>query len=128
MSLRKPPARTPALLAANRANARKSTGPRTPEGKRWAASECAIKPKAYGNMITITDLDTFSPVHHPSRAAAEGKCRSPRPVQTLAELLALAPGQDRVRSAPVKEGMICFPGSVRRTLRLAVRPVPNRTA
>ena len=33
MSLRKSPARTPALLAANRANARKSTGPCTLQGK-----------------------------------------------------------------------------------------------
>ncbi|HWU40598.1 MAG TPA: hypothetical protein VN203_23375 [Candidatus Acidoferrum sp.] len=33
MSLRKSPVRTPALLAANRANAQKSTGPRTPQGK-----------------------------------------------------------------------------------------------
>jgi hypothetical protein len=33
MPLRKSPVRTPALLAANRANARKSTGPRTPRGK-----------------------------------------------------------------------------------------------
>ncbi|HEV2178408.1 MAG TPA: hypothetical protein VGW33_14575 [Terriglobia bacterium] len=37
MSLRRSPTRTPALLAANRLNARKSTGPRTPEGKRRAA-------------------------------------------------------------------------------------------
>jgi hypothetical protein len=34
MSLRKSPTRTPASLAANRANAQKSTGPRTEEGKR----------------------------------------------------------------------------------------------
>ncbi len=33
MSLRKSPARTPALLAANRANARNSTGPRSVQGK-----------------------------------------------------------------------------------------------
>jgi hypothetical protein len=33
MPLRKSPVRTPAFLAANRANARKSTGPRTPQGK-----------------------------------------------------------------------------------------------
>ena len=33
MSLRKSPSRTQAFLAANRANAQKSTGPRTPEGK-----------------------------------------------------------------------------------------------
>ena len=33
MSLRKSPTRTPAFLAANRANARKSRGPTTPEGK-----------------------------------------------------------------------------------------------
>lgn len=31
--LRKSPCRTPALLAANRANAQRSTGPRTPQGK-----------------------------------------------------------------------------------------------
>ena len=34
MSLVKSPARTPARIAASRANAKKSTGPRTPEGKR----------------------------------------------------------------------------------------------
>jgi len=33
MSLRKSPTRTPAFLASRRANALKSTGPRTPEGK-----------------------------------------------------------------------------------------------
>jgi hypothetical protein len=33
MSLRKRPTLTPALLEANRANARKSTGPRTVNGK-----------------------------------------------------------------------------------------------
>ena len=33
MSLRKTPLRSPAFLAANRANAQKSTGPRTPQGK-----------------------------------------------------------------------------------------------
>ena len=33
MSLRKSPTRTPALLAANRRNAQKSTGPRTKRGK-----------------------------------------------------------------------------------------------
>jgi hypothetical protein len=37
MSLRKSPVRTAALLAANRANARKSTGPRTSEGKKHSA-------------------------------------------------------------------------------------------
>ena len=37
MSLRRAPTRTPALLAANRANAQKSTGPRTPEGKNRVA-------------------------------------------------------------------------------------------
>ncbi len=37
MSLRRSPTRTPALLAANRANAQKSTGPRTPEGKNRVA-------------------------------------------------------------------------------------------
>jgi hypothetical protein len=36
MSLRKSPTLTPALLAANRRNARKSTGPRTARGKAQA--------------------------------------------------------------------------------------------
>jgi hypothetical protein len=60
MSLRKSPTRTPALLAANRANAQKLTGPRTPGVKpgavRWAASrtkpECVRKQKDNRNVIT----------------------------------------------------------------------------
>ncbi len=38
MSLRKPPALTPGLLAANARNAQKSTGPRTPRGKAFSSS------------------------------------------------------------------------------------------
>ena len=37
MSLRKSPTTTPAFLAANRANAQKCTGPRTPEGRTRVA-------------------------------------------------------------------------------------------
>jgi len=37
MCLRKSPTRTPAFLAANRANAARSTGPRTAQGKRSSA-------------------------------------------------------------------------------------------
>ena len=36
MSLRKSPPPTPALLASNRLNAKKSTGPRTVRGKAWS--------------------------------------------------------------------------------------------
>jgi hypothetical protein len=36
MSLRRSPTLTPALLAANRRNAKKSTGPRTARGKAWS--------------------------------------------------------------------------------------------
>jgi hypothetical protein len=36
MSLRKSPTLTPALLASNRRNAKKSTGPRTVRGKAWS--------------------------------------------------------------------------------------------
>ncbi len=36
MSLRKCPTLTPALLASNRRNAKKSTGPRTARGKAWS--------------------------------------------------------------------------------------------
>ncbi len=35
MSLRKSPTLTPALVASNRRNAKKSTGPRTARGKAW---------------------------------------------------------------------------------------------
>jgi hypothetical protein len=36
MSLRKSPVLTPALLAANRQNSKRSTGPRTARGKAWS--------------------------------------------------------------------------------------------
>src|ERR1019366_9493045 len=36
MTLRKSPTLTPALLASNRQNAKKSTGPRTARGKAWS--------------------------------------------------------------------------------------------
>ena len=36
MSLRNSPTLTPALLASNRRNAKKSTGPRTAQGKAWS--------------------------------------------------------------------------------------------
>jgi hypothetical protein len=36
MSLRKSPTLTPALLASNRRNAQKSSGPRTAQGKAWS--------------------------------------------------------------------------------------------
>jgi hypothetical protein len=36
MSLRKSRTLTPALLASNRRNAKKSTGPRTAQGKAWS--------------------------------------------------------------------------------------------
>jgi hypothetical protein len=36
VSLRKSPTLTPALLASNRRNAKKSTGPRTARGKGWS--------------------------------------------------------------------------------------------
>ena len=36
VSLRKSPTLTPALLASNRLNAKKSTGPRTARGKAWS--------------------------------------------------------------------------------------------
>jgi len=44
MALRKSPVRTAALLAANRANAKKSTGPSTPHGK----ARVALNPLQHG--------------------------------------------------------------------------------
>jgi len=50
MPLRKPPTRTPEFLAANRRNAKKSTGPRTQEGKAVAALN-ALKHGAYALQL-----------------------------------------------------------------------------
>ena len=55
MSLRKSPTRTPALLAANRRNAQKSTGPRTRRGKAWSRLNPlkeGWKSREYVNFIT----------------------------------------------------------------------------
>lgn len=46
--LRRSPRRTPALLAANRANARKSTGPRTTQGKQRSAGNAYL----FGNRAS----------------------------------------------------------------------------
>src|SRR5215469_15332935 len=67
MSLRKSPKRTRSLLAANRANARKSTGPRTRAGKghsswnavrhgRRARASCRLIPVAAHDLKTFTDF------------------------------------------------------------------------
>jgi hypothetical protein len=52
MSLRKSPIRTPALLAANRANAQKCTGPRTREAKGRVALN-ALEPPTQGAQISL---------------------------------------------------------------------------
>src|SRR5215472_5097629 len=67
MPLRKSPRRTRALLAANRANARKSTGPRTLAGKghsswnalrhgRRAHASCRLIPVAAHDLKAFTDF------------------------------------------------------------------------
>jgi len=55
MPLRKPPTRTPEFLAANRRNAKKSTGPRTSEGKAVAALN-ALKHGGYARQLPETLL------------------------------------------------------------------------
>ena len=54
MTLRKPPTLTPARLAANRRNARKSTGPRTARGKAWSrlnGLRTGSRSLAYGALL-----------------------------------------------------------------------------
>ncbi len=58
MPLRKSPVRTPALLAANRANAQKSTGPRSPQGKARVALAEQLAAKAWCLARELADLGT----------------------------------------------------------------------
>jgi hypothetical protein len=54
MSLRRSPTLTPARLAANRRNARKSTGPRTARGKAWSGLNglrTGSRSLAYGALL-----------------------------------------------------------------------------
>lgn len=60
MSLRKSPERTERMLAANRRNAQKSTGPRTPDGKRRASHlgrhlYATPDPEAFRQMAMVGD-------------------------------------------------------------------------
>jgi len=61
MSLRKSPEVTERMLAANRRNAQKSTGPRTPEGKRRASTHpqrhfyATPEPEAFHQMALVGD-------------------------------------------------------------------------
>lgn len=57
MPLRKPPTRTPEFLAANRRNAKKSTGPRTQEGKAVSALN-ALKHGGYALRLPEKLLST----------------------------------------------------------------------
>ena len=49
MSLRRSPHRTPAFLAADRANSVKSTGPRAPEGKLRSGASLKCR---FGRLLT----------------------------------------------------------------------------
>ncbi len=92
MSLRKSPTRTPALLAANRANAQKSTGPRTARGK----AQITLNPLKHGgyagrlfrsNLLRAREdvalydwmyrqiCDNFRPVGKPQWAQAQRLAR-----------------------------------------------------
>ncbi len=92
MSLRQSPTRTPAVLAANRANAQKSTGPRTARGKAQVTLN-ALKHGGYAGRLFRSNLlraredvtlydwmyrqicDNFRPVGKPQWAEAERLAR-----------------------------------------------------
>jgi hypothetical protein len=60
MSLRRSPARTERFLAANRANARKSTGPRTERGKqrvRFNALRHGFRSSRFGEALEVRGKD-----------------------------------------------------------------------
>ena len=81
MSLRRSPTLTPALVASNRRNARKSTGPRTARGKAWSRLNRfrhGMRSPEYGNFfkalhdapfgevgMTADTLLSSQPVVHP---------------------------------------------------------------
>ena len=70
MSLRKSPTRTPALLAANRRNTRKSTGPRTLRGKAWSRLN-RLKQGRYSREYTdFTNAFMDAPAAEVGRTAA----------------------------------------------------------
>ncbi len=56
MSLRKSPTRSPALLAANRANAQNSTGPRTLRGKAQANPPSRMRDGGYAGRLFRSNL------------------------------------------------------------------------
>jgi hypothetical protein len=61
MSLRKRPTMTPALLAANRRNAQKSTGPRTEAGKRGVmlnGLKHGLRSRSFRNSLIKSGTDT----------------------------------------------------------------------
>lgn len=76
MSLRKSPRRTRALLAANRTNCRKSTGPRTPIGKRrssWNAVRhgCRMRAGAYCIPFAAREAEAFQVFYFTLRDAIQ---------------------------------------------------------
>ena len=64
MSLRKSPTLTPALLAASRRNAQKSSGPRTPRGKAWSCRN---------HLRTGGDSPEYKILLHPLMNAPPGR-------------------------------------------------------
>ena len=69
MSLRKSPTLTPAFLAANRRNARKSTGPRTPGGKSRSRLNSLRNGTRSPYFHALLNAMAYAPPHRVKEAA-----------------------------------------------------------
>jgi len=92
MSLRRSPRRTAAFLAANRANAQKSTGPRTAPGKQRSAANALrtgkrASPAFWPRVLSHRELAEFHALRHAIQRAVSTGRESQKAVDTNIRLV-----------------------------------------
>ena len=92
MSLRRSPRRTPAFVAANRANAQKSTGPRTAPGKQRSAANAfrtgkRASPAFWPRVLSHSELAEFHALRHAIERAVSTGRESQKAVSRNARLI-----------------------------------------
>jgi hypothetical protein len=110
-------------LAANRANAQKSTGPRTPEG-RAKSSQNAVKHGFRGASFTVVRLEDLDEVENFKADAVH--CYRPVNAQELAAVERIAISQQQMlRGARLEAGM--FTAALDEVMDRSARPVVPMT-